>query len=336
MPARTGRHLHTIAVLGALSGAAGILLFLILGSGVALQRAPGVVHTTEIKIAPEISGRLARFAVTQGKSVRQGDELVELVNPELSAALLLAKAQAGEARAARDRVYAGVRVEQVAILEREIETARADLLYAEQQFARKSKLAADGFASRQDLDEATADVGTARAKLATAQEAYEAAHLGPIREELAIADAKVDDAEAAVGVIAARVAKLQIRAPTDGAVALIVAEPGETIIPGQPVMTLEATGRRWTSFNLREDQLDGLHIGAPVELLLAGGNIPIEGRVAEIIPRGEFATWRAARVVGDHDLNTFVLRADPVGPAAAQWQPGMTVRLQQPVPAMPQ
>ena len=76
-------------------------------------RAPGVVHTTEIKIAPEISGRLSRFAVTQGHRVREGEELVELLNPELSASLVLAKAELGEAQAARDRVYAGVRQEEV-------------------------------------------------------------------------------------------------------------------------------------------------------------------------------------------------------------------------------
>jgi len=48
--------------------------------------------------------------------------------------------------------------------------------------------------------------------------------------------------------------------------------------------------------------------------------------IAEIIPCGGFATWRAARVVGDHDLNTFLVRADAVK-AAAALQPGMTVSL---------
>jgi HlyD family secretion protein len=32
-----------------------------------------------------------------------------------------------------------------------------------------------------------------------------------------------------------------------------------------------------------------------------------------------------ARAVGDHDLNTFVLRADPLGPASEALQPGMSV-----------
>ena len=79
---------------------------------------------------------------------------------------------------------------------------------------------------------------------------------------------------------------------------------------------------------MREDQFNDLRIGAPIELLPAGGNERIEARISEIIPRGEFATWRAARAVGDHDLNTFVLRADPVGSASEALQPGMTVWLQ--------
>jgi HlyD family secretion protein len=314
----------------ALFGAGGILLFLILGSGVMAQRSPGVVHGTEIKVAPEISGRLSRFAVTPGQSVRAGDELVELVSPELSAALVLANAQLDEARAGRDRIYAGIRKEQVDVLEREVETTKANLLYAEQEFARKSKLAADGFAPRQDFDKAAAAVATTRAKLAAAEKTYEAAHLGPTREELAIADAKVENAATSVSVIAAQVAKLKIHAPTEGVIAVIVAESGEAIIPGQPILTLEATGRRWTSFNLREDQFGELRIGTQVELLLAGGVDRIAALVTEIIPRGEFAVWRAARVVGDHDLNTFLVRADPIDTTAGGLQPGMTVWLQIP------
>jgi HlyD family secretion protein len=327
-----GRHTHTIAAIVALLGAGGILLFLIMGSGVVAPSAPGLVHATEIKIAPETSGRLTRFLVSKGQHVHQGDDLVELNNPELKAALVLANAQIDEARAARDRVYAGVREEQVGMLQREIDVAKANLLYANQQFARKSQLAADGFASHQDLDEAIADVGTARAKLTTAEETYQAAHLGPTREELAIADAKVKNAEASASVIAARVAKLRIRAPADGTVALIVAEPGEAIIPGQPVMTLEAAGRLWASVNMREDQFGDLRIGSGVELTAADGNNRVEARVTEILPRGEFATWRAARVVGDHDLNTFLLRFDPASSPPAGLQPGMTVWLRSDTP----
>ena len=327
-PPGSGHHPHTIAVIGALAGVVAILIFLLVGSGAVPPAASGLVQATEIKIAPEISGRLARFTVAPGQSVKKGDALAALTNPELEAALVLAKAQLGEAQAARDRVYAGPRQEQVDMIERSTGMANADLLYAQQQFARTSKLAADGFASRQDLDKATAAIDTARANLLRAQDSYQAARLGPTREQRAVADAGVATAAAAMSVVAARVAKLHIRAPSDGTVALLVAEPGEAIVPGQPVMTLQAAGRRWASFNVREDQLGDLRIGSPMELDPAGGAPRIAAHVSEIVPRGEFATWRAARAVGDYDLNTFLIRADAVT-SKDRLQPGMTVWLRQ-------
>jgi HlyD family secretion protein len=326
MPSSSAQRFHTIAVVVVLAAAAGILAFLVLRPGVVAQRPPGVVQPTEIKIAPEISARLLRFAVAPGQSVHKGDALAELSNPELEAGLVLAQAQLGEARAARDRVYAGPRQEQVDALAQDIDMANANLVYARQQFSRTSQLAAAGFASHQDLDKATTAVETGNANLSRAKERYEAARLGPTSEERAIADAGVEIAAADVAVVAARVAKLRIRAPSEGAVALLVAEPGEAIVPGQPVMTLQALGERWASFNLREDQLDELHIGSSVGLMPTDGSARIDARIAEIIPRGEFATWRAARAVGDYDLNTFLIRADPVG-VAEGLQPGMTVWL---------
>ena len=327
MPSSSAQRFHTIAVVVVLAAAAGILAFLILRPSVVARAPPGVVQPTEIKIAPEISGRLSHFAIAPGQAVRKGDMLAELSDPELEAALVLARAQLGQARAARDRVYAGPRQEQVDALAQDIDMANANLTYARQQFARTSQLAAAGFASHQDLDKATAAVETAGANLASAKERYEAARLGPTKEERAVADATVEAASAAVAVIAARVAKLQIRAASDGEeVGILVAQPGEAIVPGQPVMTLQPAGRRWASFNLREDQLDGLRIGSRVELIPAAGTASIDAQVDEIVPRGEFATWRAARAVGDYDLNTLMIRADPRDDAAAL-KPGMSVWL---------
>jgi HlyD family secretion protein len=183
---------------------------------VVVGRPPGVVQPTEIKIAPETSGRLLRFAVTRGQSVRKGDTVTEPSNPELKAGLVLAQTQLGQARAVRDRVYAGPRQERVDALAQDIDMANANLVYVHQQFSRTSQPAATGFASHQDLDKATAAVETGNANLFRAKERYEAARLDPTREERAIADAGVNAAAAAVAVIAARVAKLRIRAPSEG------------------------------------------------------------------------------------------------------------------------
>jgi predicted ATPase len=63
------------------------------------------------------------------------------------------------------------------------------------------------------LDQGIADVGDARAELENTASAFHAANLGPIREELAIADANVRHAAAAASVMAPGGAKLSIPAP---------------------------------------------------------------------------------------------------------------------------
>jgi HlyD family secretion protein len=105
---------------------------------------------------------------------------------------------------------------------------------------------------------------------------------------------------------------------------VIVGEKGEVVPVGKPVLVLEA-GKPWFVFTLREDALGRLTVGRDVDLTTASGQ-KIAARVVELRPLGEFATWRAARAVGDHDLNSFRLRLDPLA-AADGLRPGMTVWL---------
>jgi HlyD family secretion protein len=284
----------------------------------------GMVRLTEIRIAPEISGRLASIAVRPGQSVHKGELLAVLSNPELEASLGEAEAALRSAKAERDRVYSGVRAEEVAILHRSVETAEANLRFAEQEDVRSVALAARQFASRQQLDESNAALAKARADLALKQSQLAAARAGPTAEERTLADARVALAEATVASLQAKLDKTRLVAPVDGTVGILVTEPGEIIPVGKPVLTLEVGQQRWFAFTLREDGLGDLTVGSEVRLSTDDGR-QIAARVTELRPLGEFATWRAARAVGDHDLNSFRLRLDPV--AAADAQPGMTVWL---------
>ena len=286
----------------------------------------GMVRQTEIRIAPEITGRLASVEVHAGQTVRKGEVLAVLDNPELAASLGEAKAAAASAKAERDRVFAGPRAEEVATLGRSVETAEANLLLAKQENVRAVTLAARDFASRQTLDESNASLAKAEADLALKRAQFAAAHAGPTAEERALADARVALAEATVADIGAKLAKLRLVAPADATVGVLVAKPGEIVPVGKPVLTLYVGSERWFAFTLREDALGKLTVGSDVTLTTDDGR-RIAAKVSELRPLGEFATWRAARAVGDHDLNSFRLRLDPVEAKDDGLQPGMTVWL---------
>jgi HlyD family secretion protein len=286
----------------------------------------GVVRTTEIRVAPEVGGQLIAVRVRKGDRVRAGDVVATLSAIELTASVAQARATLAAASADRDNVYAGVRAEEVASLAAAIAKAKSRLEYAQSQLARTSFLARSDTATQQALDQAENDVASARADIAEAKANHDAAVAGPTREERAIADAQVKAAASALAVIERHLDKTILRAPAEGVVSVIVAEVGENIRAGEPVLVIEETGKRWLSFNVREDRLRGLTVGAKVGVVRAGMPEPTPAVVTELVPLGTFATWQAERAIGDHDRNTLRLRVDPQGDAMG-FEPGMTVWL---------
>ena len=314
------RHVFVLVLLVALAGA---------GAYVWWQPDPaapiiGIVRATEIRVAPEVGGQVAAIKVQKGTRVSAGDVLAELSAIELTASVGQARAALAAAVASRDHVYAGVRAEQIAGLAAEIAKAKSRLAYAEAQLSRTSTLARSDTASQQALDQATNDVGSARADVVEAEANHAAAVAGPTREERAIADAQVQAAAAALAVLERRLDKTVLRAPTDGVVTVIVAEVGENVSVGQSVLSIQETRKQWLSFNVREDFLHDLTVGTRVDVLRQGARETTPAMVTELLALGPFATWQAERAVGDYDRNTLRLRIDPVDDEA-RFEPGMTV-----------
>jgi multidrug resistance efflux pump len=284
----------------------------------------GVVRTTEVRVAPEVGGQLAAIKVRKGDHVRAGDTVAELSALELTAAVGQARAALAAAIASRDHVYAGVRAEEVAALAAEIAKAKARVAFVESQLARTTTLTRSDTATQQALNQAEYDAASAHADVAEAEANHAAAEAGPTREERAIADARVEAAASALSVLERRLDKTILRAPADGIVSVIVGEVGEAIRAGEPVLAIELPAGRWLSFNVREDLLRGLAMGATVAITRPGVRETSPAVVTELLPLGAFATWQAERAVGDHDRNTLRLRLDPQTDPA-EFEPGMTV-----------
>jgi HlyD family secretion protein len=325
-----GRHglARKVAVAGVL------LLALGIGGYFLLRPAPeppilGVVRATEVRVAPEVGGQLAAVKVQKGDRVSAGAVVAELSALELTAAVAQARAALAAAWANRDHVYAGVRAEEVASLAAEITKAQSRLAFAQAQLDRTTYLARGDNASRQALDQAQNDATSARADVAEAAANHDAAVAGPTKEERAIANAQVLAATAALAVLERQLDKTVLRAPADGVVSVVVAEVGENIRAGEPVLVVEESGKQWLSFNVREDRLHGLTVGATVEVARAATPNLTPSLVTELLPLGTFATWQAERAVGDHDRNTLRLRLDPQGDGTG-FEPGMTVWLVRP------
>jgi HlyD family secretion protein len=326
LSARSGRSRALLLLIAvALIGGAALLVYRSQTAERPDAQIIGMVRETELRIAPDTTGRLQSVRVVAGQSVQKGDVLAVLSNPELEASVLEAKAAAHRTLADRTNVYAGVRREEQDIAGQNVRRAQANLVLAHLQYDRAATLAAKNFVSKQRFDENAASLREAQAALELARSAEARDRAGPTREERIVADSQVAQADAKVADLQAQFAKTQLLAPTDGVIALLVAEPGEVIPPGEAVLTMTTEHGQWFSFTVREDRLRGLGVGSKQKVTLDTGET-IEGEVTEMRPLGEFATWRAARAVGDHDLNSFLVRVDPIAPIRTM-QPGMTAWL---------
>jgi HlyD family secretion protein len=134
----------------------------------------------------------------------------------------------------------------------------------------------------------------------------------------------VAKAEGVISEVQSYLHESSIYAPMDGEIANIIAESGELISAGYPVVTIVRLDDCWVTFNLREDLLSDIHKGSIFKAKFpALGNQEIDLKVTYITALGSFATWNATKTTGDFDMKTFEIHAVPVGKVDGL-RPGMS------------
>jgi multidrug resistance efflux pump len=82
------------------------------------------------------------------------------------------------------------------------------------------------------------DVDLLEAQISKAQREYDIYRLGPDPDELAVAEARLTNAQAQLGAAQAALTDLELRAPFDGKVSEIFVPPSEWVNIGQPILLL--------------------------------------------------------------------------------------------------
>lgn len=95
-----------------------------------------------------------------------------------------------------------------------------------------------GDANELDLAEAEANLALAEAQLVTAQRDFEKLKEGPDPQDVALAEARVENAKIQLDAAQASLDDLSLVAPFDGTVSELNVRQSEWLIPGQPVLTL--------------------------------------------------------------------------------------------------
>ena len=217
----------------------------------------------ESTLSAEVGGRAVKVLADEGTSVRKGDLLALLSDPELERQVDAARsdvvaAQEGLREAAARRDEAGRK--------HRAETARAanNLAKAKEDHRRASELFRGGFLSRSEMEQADLRLTNAEeeAKIASAGEDT----IRAIEREIESLKAQAESARAKAASLADRLAKLRIAAPYDGIVIRKTVEVGETKTPGAPLFVLADPAELYVEAPIDESESAKIRVGQGAKL----------------------------------------------------------------------
>ena len=273
----------------------------------------GEVEATQVKVASKLIGRIDSLLVHKGDDVQTGTLLFTLSSPELDAKFLQASAVREAAGAQKEKADNGAQKEDIQAAFNSWQTALAAADFAKKTFQRVDNLFKSGVVAEQQKDEAETRMKAAVETEKAARSLYDKAKKGARYEDKKSAGALVMQADGVLTEVNSYLSETRIFAPVKGEIANIIAERGELVPAGYPVITIVDLADVWVTFNLREDLLAAVQKGSTFKARFpALGMKEVLLKVNYINALGEFATWNATKTSGDFDMKTFEVHAVPV------------------------
>jgi HlyD family secretion protein len=264
-------------------------------------RASGYVEATEVRVAPEVGGRVLSLAVEEGDRVNAGAAIATLDTTDTELAIKRVEAERSQAVAQLRLLQAGARPEEIRQAGAQAESARADIAAAEAELqaasadlSRFEVLLAKNAGSRKQRDDAVTRRDVAAARVEAAKERSRAAsegvarlRAGARREEIAAAQARVETVDAQLASMRKTLVDARLTAPVTGIVTSRLVDPGELVAARTPVVVITDLDRAWANVYVDEPVVPRLALGQPITLVTDAGQ-RLEGKITFISPKAEF------------------------------------------------
>lgn len=224
--------------------------------------AAGTVEGTQRDVALrfEVAGRIKEIHVAEGDHVEQGDVLAQLDAEVWEHKLAESNARLRLARAERDRLVNGASQEAREVARAEARAAEVLVREAEGLLARGRQLEKRNAISTQEVDDYRFRYEKAAAQLQAARARCDEVEATVRRDDLDVAEARVALAESTVRQDRAMLDKTRLRAPTNGVVLHVLAEPGELVGPNDDRDLFTLVNRERTRVRAYVEELDALAV----------------------------------------------------------------------------
>jgi membrane fusion protein YbhG len=264
-------------------------------------RASGYIEATEVRLAPEVGGRVVELKVAEGDRVNVGDLIARLDTADTELSIRRAEAERDQAVAQLRLLQAGSRQEdirqagaQAQSAEADVRAADAELQSATADLERFDALLKSNAGSRKQRDDAAtrrdvaaAHVQAARDRAQAARENVARLRSGARPEEIAAARARVSATDAQIAALDKALGDAELKSPVGGIVTSKLVDAGEVIAPRTGIVVVTDLDHAWANVYVDEPIVPQLRLGQTLPLVTDAGQ-RLEGTITFISPKAEF------------------------------------------------
>ncbi len=282
----------------------------------------GNIEAHESLVGFKVPGRVVELPVEEGQQVEQGALLARLDDADLRQRIRMDEAAVGVRASSLALTLAGTREQETKAAQQTMIDAEADLEQRKLDNDRAQKLFAKDEVTAQERDQAATALKRAEAIYKAAQQRYNEAVEGSRKEEIDIARANLNQANASLGLSQVNLSYTILRAPCAGVVTVRQAELGEVVAPGSPVVTLSDLDHIWLRAYIAETDLGRIHWGQ--DAVITTDTYPgkqYHGRISFIASTAEF-TPKSVQTFKERVTLVYRIKID-IDNANHELKPGM-------------
>jgi len=249
----------------------------------------GNIEAHESLISFKVPGRIVELPVEEGQQIELGALLARIEDADSRQKVRIDQAGVRVRESDLALTLAGTREQEQKASHQSVIDAQADLDQKKLDADRAQQLFSKDEISAQDRDLAATAQKRAEAIFKAAQQRYNEAVEGSRKEDVAIAQANLNQANATLGLSQVNLGYAVLRAPSTGVITVRQAELGEVVAPGSPVVTLADLDHLWLRAYIAETDLGSIHWGQ--EATVTTDTYPgkqYHGRISFISPDAEF------------------------------------------------
>lgn len=238
-------------------------------------------------INARIQGYVQQIKFDENGAVKKGDTVVVIDDSEYKIQLAQAKANLADMLAGRSVVQSDVATSAntTTISDANLAEMKARLDNQEVNLKRYANLLKDDVISQFQYDQVQTEYDAMKAKYESLQRQKTGTRLTTqsVESKIAVSDAAIQRARAAVDLAELNLSYCYIIAPYDGIMGRRKIALGQMIAVGQPVATIVETDEKWVTVNYTEKQIAKIKVGDLIEMKIdALKSKKFQGRVESI------------------------------------------------------